>query len=281
LEAIKDIRTILRASIKSPTQCRDLVTGWPDYVGIVDASSHGVGGIVIRELSGILPTVFHLEWPKDIAANLVSSDNPQGSITNSDLEMAGLLLLWLCIEAIVQDIAHKHVALFSDNLPTISWVDKMASKKLQIATKLVRALALHLNVTKTCPLTPAYIPGVKNALTDILLHSFGSVKEWACNTDNDLLTLFNQTFPLPEQASCTVLRFTTKMITRVISALRMKGSMLDKWQRLPKIGQHIGDIGQTMSGLWDWTLTYRGLGTQCACGSSSDSPPVSAGGGYG
>jgi hypothetical protein len=153
LEALKDIRTILRASIKSPTQCRDLVVGWPDYVGIVDASSHDVGGIVIGEHSGIPPTVFCLEWLKDIAANSVSSFNSQGSITNSDLEMAGLLLLWLCIEAIVRDIAHKHVALLSDNLPTISWVEKMASKKSQIAAKLVGALALCLNMTKTCPLT--------------------------------------------------------------------------------------------------------------------------------
>jgi len=25
-------------------RCRELTSGWPDYVGIVDASSHGVGG---------------------------------------------------------------------------------------------------------------------------------------------------------------------------------------------------------------------------------------------
>jgi hypothetical protein len=61
LEALRDIRTILHASVESPTMCRDLVAGWPDYVGIVDASSHGVGGIVIGELSGIPPTVFCLE----------------------------------------------------------------------------------------------------------------------------------------------------------------------------------------------------------------------------
>ncbi len=60
LEALRDMRTILHALIKSPTMCRDLVAGWPDYVGIVDASSHGVGGIVIGELSGIPPTVFCL-----------------------------------------------------------------------------------------------------------------------------------------------------------------------------------------------------------------------------
>ena len=57
LEAIQDIRTILRASMSQPTQCRDLVAAWPDYIGIVDASSHGVRGVVLGELSGLPPTV--------------------------------------------------------------------------------------------------------------------------------------------------------------------------------------------------------------------------------
>jgi hypothetical protein len=43
LKAIRNIHTILQALVKCPTQCKDLVAGWLDYVGIVDASSHGVG----------------------------------------------------------------------------------------------------------------------------------------------------------------------------------------------------------------------------------------------
>jgi hypothetical protein len=113
--------------------------------------------------------------------------------------MAGLLFLWLCVEAIPPDLAHKHIALFSNNSPTVSWVNKMASRKSRIAAQLVRALALCLNVQKTCPLIPVHIPGMENALTDILLQSFGSVKEWECKTDNDLLTLFNHKFPLPHR----------------------------------------------------------------------------------
>jgi hypothetical protein len=34
------------------------------------------------------------------------------------------------------------------------------------------------------------------------------------------------------------------MITRVISALRMKGSTLDEWQRLPKIGNTLGTLNK-------------------------------------
>jgi len=276
LEAIRDIRTILRASVKNPTQCKDLVAEWPDYIGIVDASSHGVGGVVIGELSSIPPTVFRLKWPVDISDALVSFENRSGTISNSDLEMAGLLLLWLCLEGVAPDLAHKHIALFSDNSPTVSWVTKMASKKSRIAAQLVRALALRLNVNQSCPLTPVHIPGVENALTDIPSRSFGSVPEWNCNTDSDLLTLFNSKFPLPHQASWTVFRLDTRVTTRVISALRMKGITLDEWRRLPPTGKHIGQIGPNMSDLWEWTLTYRGCSTRTESGSSQVLPPECA-----
>jgi hypothetical protein len=154
----------------------------------------------------------------------------------------------------------------------------MASRKLRIPARLVRALALRLNVNRTCPLTPVHILGVENALTDIPSQSFRSNPEWLCNNDSNLLTLFAHTFPLPEQASWTAFRFTRKMTMHVISVLRMTDTTLDEWWRLPKIGQHIGDIGQAMSGLWGWTLTYKGLGTPRTCVSSRDSLPTSAGG---
>ncbi len=134
MEALKDIRTILRASTTQPTECKDLVSGWPDYIGIVDASSHGVGGVILGELSDLPPT----QWPEDISTDLVSFENPEGKINNSNLEMAGLLLLWLCLEGTAPDFAHKHVALFSDNSLTVSWVTKMASRKSRVAAQLVR-----------------------------------------------------------------------------------------------------------------------------------------------
>jgi hypothetical protein len=256
-------------------QCKDLVAAWPDYIGIVDASSHGIGGVILGELSCVPPTVFRLQWPPDISNALVSFDNPRGSITNSDLEMAGLLLLWLCLEGVAPNLAHKHVALFSDNSPSVSWVTKMASKKSRVAAQLVRALALRLNVKQSCPITPIHIPGIKNALTDIPSRSFGSVPEWHCNSHNDLLTLFNSKFPLPSQASWTVFQFESGVITHVISALQMKGITLGEWQRLPTIGRHIGQIGPSMSDLWDWTLTHRGCSTRPKCVSSQGSPPES------
>jgi hypothetical protein len=155
------------------------------------------GGVVVGELSDLPPTVFWLQWPTAISKVLVSFDNPARKINNSDLEMAGLLFLWLCVEAIAQDLAHKHIALFSENLPTVSWVNRMALRKSQITAQLIRALALCLNIKQTCPLTMVHIPGMENSLTDIPSRSFGSIKVWECKTDKDLLTFFNNKFPLP------------------------------------------------------------------------------------
>jgi hypothetical protein len=90
-----------------------------------------------------------------------------------------------------------------------------------------------------------------------------------------LTTLFNKTFPLPQQASWAVFRLSTKVTMRVISALQMQGTMLAKWQRLPKIGRHVEQIGPAMSGLWDWTLLYRGSTTRPECVPSQGSPHAS------
>jgi hypothetical protein len=142
-EAIQDIFTLLRESTLEPTRCNELVSGWPDFIGVKDASSHGVGGVIIGEHSACPPIVFRMEWPEDILADLVTVKNPQRKITNSDLEMAGLLLLWLAMEVVCGELQHKRVALFSDNDPTVSWVRRMATRNSRVAAQLIRALALR------------------------------------------------------------------------------------------------------------------------------------------
>ena len=53
--------------------CKELVSGWPDYVATVDASGHGVGIVVVEETKVVN--------------------------TNSDLESAGAVLALLVVEA--------------------------------------------------------------------------------------------------------------------------------------------------------------------------------------
>jgi hypothetical protein len=272
--SIKGCQTLLRESTRKPTRCRELTIGWPDYVGIVDASSHGVGGVVVGELSGCVPTVFRWQWPEDICQpQLVLFENPEGTISNSDLEMAGLLLLWLVIEGISGPLAEKRIALFGDNSPSIGWVARLGSRCSRIGENLIQALALRLKLQRACPLTPIHIAGERNAIGDVPSRSFGSNPAWRCDTDNDLLTLFNSLFTLPDQSSWTVYRLNCELVMRVISVLRMTPFTLDDWRRLPTRGRCVGEIGAPMSKTWEWIRTYNKSHTPSESDASQDSQP--------
>jgi hypothetical protein len=64
-----------------------------------------------------------------------------GAITNSDLEMAGLLLVWLVMEFVCGTLREKS-ALFSDNFPTVGWAQCLATCGSMVSAHLIRALSL-------------------------------------------------------------------------------------------------------------------------------------------
>ena len=68
-----------------------------------------------------IATLFRLAWPDDIKEFF-----RKGNITNSDLDMAGLLMLWLVMEEVCPKLQSAYVELFSDNSPTIGWVKRLA-----------------------------------------------------------------------------------------------------------------------------------------------------------
>ena len=170
--------------------------------------------------------------------------------------MAGLLLLWLVMEDVCQLRLGSHVALFSNNSPTVSWVTRLASKRSAMATQLLHALALHLKATQVSPLMPQHIACCQNAMTDIPSCSWGSEPKWHCKSVSDLRRLFDSSFPIPNQGSWSIYRpsFATSM--HVISVLRMTASSLEEWRRLPEIGKYTGAIGPPIAGLWEWSLTF-------------------------
>ena len=204
--------------------------GEPDYIGIKAASIHGVGSIIVGNRQQCTPTVFRMEWPPDIKEIVLRTNTKQGGyLTNSDLEMAGLLLLWLIMEAVCDITPGTHVALFSDNSPTVSWVRRLAAKGSKVAGQLIRALALWLKACNISPLTPLHIAGTNNAITDVPSRSFGSEPRWQCTTDDAFLTMFNKMFPLPLQNLWTNFHISSKTHIRMISVLRMMVFSMDEW----------------------------------------------------
>jgi hypothetical protein len=191
-------------------------------------------------------------------------------ITNSDLKLAGLVLLWLMMEHDCGPLTKKRVAIFSNNSPTVSWVQRMASRSSLVAEQLVRVLALWFNIQKVCPITTLHIAGNQNLMTNIPSRLFGSEPKWHFKSDSDLLTFFNHTFTLPNQNSWTVCQPTSAITTRVISVLQMTLFTLDDWRQLTGAGRNIGPTGKSMCHLWEWMLTFRILLSPSASEFSQD-----------
>ena len=191
-----------------------------------------------------------MEWPEDGKRELKMKKNPEGKLSILDFEMAGFLFLFLVMEAVCAFSPGAHTALFS-NHPTVSWVDCLASKGLVVAGQLVQALALRMKKARVSPITPLHIQGAENPLADVPSRSFVKEPKWHRKTNEDLLTLFNKLYPLPQQNSWTVFHQSSAIFMRVCFVLRMKTTSAEEWRRLPDVGKHVGTIGKPSSHLWE------------------------------
>ena len=67
------------------------------------------------------PLLWRPQFPQVIQDKLMSSDNPAGSITNSDLDLAGSIAHDdVLVQALLPNIAQVTTRSFSDNNPAVS-----------------------------------------------------------------------------------------------------------------------------------------------------------------
>jgi hypothetical protein len=66
---------LLREATNYPTPCRELVIGKTNFVGVKDASIHGIGGVIVSDKSACVPTVFRMEWPEDIKNKVLKTNS--------------------------------------------------------------------------------------------------------------------------------------------------------------------------------------------------------------
>ena len=220
------MKILLRKSTLRPSNCRELISGWTDYIGVKYAYGHGIGGVLFGETSPCPPTVFRMQCPEWFKREIFLSSNCTGTLTKSDLEMYVLLLLCLLLEEVCKVKSGGHVALFSDNHLTVSWVDWLASKISIVAGQLLRALAFGLKMKGASPLTPFHIAVQQNSMMDITSRLFCSEIKCHCKTDTELF-LINNKFPLPNKASWTVFHPTKKICIEIISVLRMEVTTIE------------------------------------------------------
>ena len=75
-----------------PNYLAEIVQHLPIDIGFTGSSALGAGGVWIDPNEDGRNYVWRLPWPEDIRTDLVSFNNPLGRITNSDLELAALVL---------------------------------------------------------------------------------------------------------------------------------------------------------------------------------------------
>ena len=126
-QALDDFRWLLGEVSSRPTRIAELVPLLSSAEGHHDASGAGAGGVwfpadhlVPRQGATHQPVVWRLRWPQRIADLLVTDANPGGTITNSDLELAGGLLH---LEALAQtfDVRERTALSKTDNLNALFW----------------------------------------------------------------------------------------------------------------------------------------------------------------
>jgi hypothetical protein len=238
--ALLDIAYVIRNLASRPTHVNELVQAdEPDYIGYCDASGFGAGGVWFGGRETMEPIVWRVQWPKDITEALVSDSNPHGTITNSDLEMAGVLLQEAVLEAeLGSTMVGKHFVIGSDNSPAVAWTARMASRSASpIAFRLLRGLAMRQRLTRSAPPAVYHVAGVVNTLADVASRPVPGVAahfhlmETSPNAmcPQTFLTIFNAHYPLPQNKPWRNVQPSSALWSNVILTLRGQRLALPQW----------------------------------------------------
>ncbi len=239
--ALQDWHHIIRTANQTPTPCTNLIPTEPDYIGYCDASKTGAGGVWFGGIRSLPPIVWRIPFPEKIQQKLVSQNNPSGTITNSDLEMAGLLMHWIVLES-VADVQHAHVAAGCDNTPTVAWTSRLLASKARTAAHLVRALALRMLACQASPLAAFHIAGEANRMADFASRSIKPHPD-----DQKFLTHFSKLFPTPQTTSWHLFQPHKNISGKLYSALQTTTSPMAWWLQITNKGTVIGSTGSAFS----------------------------------
>ena len=203
------------------------------------------------------PIVWRVTWPKTISAALVSRDNPTGTITNSDLELAGAFLHHACAAACF-DIRERTVKSSTDNTPTLYWERKGSTTTTGPAAYLLRLQALHQRFHRYIK-QHDYIPGPDNKMADDAsrLHHLSR---------QQFLTHFQSTYP--QNRSWRIWTPPKELVLSVISALRKQRSPVEWFLAETRPPKHTGKSGQNSVSHMQSTLSYPASTIPLSCSKS-------------
>jgi hypothetical protein len=245
--SLDDFRWLHQDIARRPTRIAELIPLNPCAIGYHDAAGCGAGGVWFAnpelvprsQNSTSQPLLWRLQWPDDITADLVSDSNPNGSITNSDLELAGGLLH---LDAIAQhfDIRERTILSKTDNLATLFWQRKGSATTTAAPAHLLRLFGVHQRFHRYVP-RHDYIPGLSNPMADDASRLFTL-------SNSNFLSHFNSTYP--QKKSYKLVTPTSQMVSSVISALRKKRCNVESLLADPPPPAHTGTNGTSSQLTW-------------------------------
>ena len=241
-ETLKDWKIIIKEIAKIPTHVLQLVDGYPDFLGYSDACKRGCGGIWMGITEDIGYVVWRVEFPQDIQDALVTWSNLDGTITISDLELAGMIIEWLVLEELVDDLTFKHIGLNCDNSNSVSWTNKYRTAKSIPASRLLRLLCIRMHMRRTSPLLSIGIKGDDNDMADVSSRSFKDGK-FFINANTPLQSYFDTNFPLPQRKCWREFKVPSELVSRVMSCVRGETLNMGSLLRLKRTAKNIGNIG--------------------------------------
>ena len=110
-----------------------------------------------------------------------------------------MVMGWLVLEIVQQDLSFKHVGMFADNTSSVSWAQKGTATASIPAARLLRFLSLRQRARQTSSLLPLHISGKDNKMADVSSRAFKHGEFFAAHSN--LVTYFNKHFPLSQPQS--------------------------------------------------------------------------------
>ena len=145
-----------------------------------DASGKGAGGVWFpsphlapREGASSEPLVWRLQWSKYITDKTITDTKPGGTISKSDLELAGGLLH---LDALVQsfDVWERTVLSKTDNLNMLFWQRAGSATTDKVPAHLLRLFGIHRRFHRYVP-RHDYLAGPSNPIADALSRDFDNI----------------------------------------------------------------------------------------------------------
>jgi hypothetical protein len=250
---LADFQWLANSLQDRPTRLQELVAQPPCLYGTTDASGQGMGGIILPPSTQptVPPLVWRSRFPNTVQKMLVSTTNPHGTITNSDLELAATVIQHDAI-CHMYDVREQTIHTGTDNQATQAWQQKGSTTTNAVPAFLLRIQAIHQRFHRYIPLH-SYLPGQLNAMAD------EASRLWNLS-DNELLTHFNAVYP--QDRSWQLYQPRPEILSAVICALHRKRSQPASFLDVPKLPTTIGSNGRNFANRSTWIRSSKAFRTR-------------------